>query len=203
MTLIGQYDSPFVRRVAVTMTLYGMAFERDLLSVYGNFEELMKFNPLGRVPALRLDDGEVIVDSQMILDHLDLQAGPERALTPSSGAARRAVLRRMTMALGAVEKAIALRGELYRRREGSQDETVTTRMETQIASSLRWLEEQAPSPWFNDTMQQDDISTAVVVTFLVNKPPYLFDAERYPRLAALRATAESLPAFQAAPYEPD
>tara|TARA_R110002167_G_scaffold145563_2_gene336523 strand:- start:283 stop:894 length:612 start_codon:yes stop_codon:yes gene_type:complete len=203
MLLIGQYDSPFVRRVAVTMTHYGIAFERDVLSVFGNFEDVLKFNPLGRVPALRLDDGEMIVDSQMILDHLDLEVGPERALTPPDGAARRAVLRRTTVALGAVEKAIALRGELYRRREGSQDDSIVARLRTQIASALSWLEKQVASPWFETDMRQDDIASAVVVTFLMKKPPYLLDPTSYPRLAMLAATAEALSAFRAAPFEAD
>lgn len=203
MLLIGQYDSPFVRRVAVTMAHYGIGFERAVLSVFGDFEEVSKINPLGRVPALRLDDGEVLVDSQMIIDHLDLTVGPERALTPADGSARRAVQRRMTVALGAVEKAIALRGELYRRREGSQDEAEIARMRSQIASALTWLEAQAPDPWYDTELRQDDLSTAVAVTFLVNKPPYLFDAKQFPLLEKLRARAEALPAFKAAPFEPD
>lgn len=203
MLLIGQYDSPFVRRTAVTLTCYGIEFERTVLSVFADFEEVRNINPLGRVPALRLEDGEVIVDSQMIIDHLDLTVGPERALTPPAGPERRAVQRRLTMALGAAEKAIALRQELYRRRDGSQDDAVVQRMTTQVASSLDWLEAQAPSPWFGETLRQDDLTTAIVVTFLVNKPPYLFDVQRHPRLDLLRATAEALPAFRAAPFEPD
>lgn len=202
MLLIGQYDSPFVRRVAVTMQHYGIAFEREILSVFGDFEDVSKINPLGRVPALKLDDGDVIVDSQMIVDHLDLSVGPEKALTPPDGPDRRAVQRRMTVALGAVEKTIALRGELYRRREGSQDESEITRMRRQVGSALDWLEAQAPSPWFDGSLRQDDLSTAIVITFLINKPPYLFDNTKYPLLANLRAKAENLPAFQAAPFEP-
>jgi len=46
MTLIGQMDSPFVRRVAVTMATYGLRFELNPLSVYGDFEALRRVNSL-------------------------------------------------------------------------------------------------------------------------------------------------------------
>ena len=60
MILIGQYDSPFVRRVAISLHHFGLAFDREVMSVFGDFDELTRQNPLGRVPALRLDDGEVL-----------------------------------------------------------------------------------------------------------------------------------------------
>ena len=44
-------------------------------------------NPLMRVPALVLDDGETLIDSTEILDHLDQVVGPERALLPAAGKA--------------------------------------------------------------------------------------------------------------------
>ena len=47
--------------------------------------ELAKFNPIARVPALQLADGEMLIDSAAILDYLDGLAGPERALTPAAG----------------------------------------------------------------------------------------------------------------------
>jgi glutathione S-transferase len=82
MLLVGQLDSPFVRRVAVSMTLLGRPFERDRSSVFSNFEDVSRINPLGRVPALVLDDGTVLLDSTAILDCLDSKVGPERALMP-------------------------------------------------------------------------------------------------------------------------
>jgi glutathione S-transferase len=82
MLLVGQLDSPFVRRVAVSMTCLGRPFERDRSSVFRDFEDVSRINPLGRVPALVLDDGTVLVDSTAILDWLDGEVGPERAPMP-------------------------------------------------------------------------------------------------------------------------
>ena len=127
MILIGQYDSPFVRRVVVTLQNYDMPFERQVLSVYGDFERMLAVNPLGKVPALRLNSGEVVFDSQMIIDHLDEAAGPERALTPPGGDQRRQVLRRIAVALGMAEGAVALPVELFRRAPGTADPAWSSR----------------------------------------------------------------------------
>ncbi|HHV70750.1 MAG TPA: glutathione S-transferase family protein, partial [Ochrobactrum intermedium] len=71
MILIGQYDSPFVRRVAIAMRLYGLPFEHKPWSTFGDRDRLAEFNPLSRVPTLVLDDGEVVIESAAILDYLD------------------------------------------------------------------------------------------------------------------------------------
>ena len=92
LLLVGQYDSPFVRRVAVTLHLYGFDFDRRVLSVFDDFASVLTENPLGKVPMLRLTDGdgvaEPLFDSQIIVDCLDEWAGPERSLTPGCGSAR-------------------------------------------------------------------------------------------------------------------
>ena len=85
MILIGQYDSPFVRRVAIAMRLYGMAFEHRPWSTFGDAQRIAAFNPLRRVPTLVLDEGDVLVDSVSILDHLDEVAGPAKALIANRG----------------------------------------------------------------------------------------------------------------------
>ena len=61
-------------------------------------------NALGRIPALVLDSGEVLLDSAAIIDHLDATYGGERALTPPAGAERRAVLRVAALMMGACDK---------------------------------------------------------------------------------------------------
>ena len=207
MILIGQYDSPFVRRVAVTLQYYDMPFKRRVISVYGDFERMLAVNPLGKVPALLLDSGEVLFDSQMILDHLDEAAGPERALTPPRGAARRRVLRRVAVGLGLAEKAVALRVELFRRKPGTTDPAWAERLEQQILNSLRWLEGESPAareaagPWFSGSrLMQDDVTAAVAHSFLVNKLPDLLARQACPLLEGLAARCEALPCFQAVPF---
>src|SRR3984893_13538474 len=99
--LYGRYASPFVRRVAVTLQLYHLAYRHMPMMPFGpDKAELAKFNPIARVPALQLPDGEMLIDSAVILDYLDGLVGPERALTPAAGQARRGVLTLLAVAHG-------------------------------------------------------------------------------------------------------
>ena len=71
MILIGQYDSPFVRRVAIALRMYGLPFEHRPWSTFGDADKLAPFNPLRRVPTLVLDSGEALIESAAMLDYLD------------------------------------------------------------------------------------------------------------------------------------
>jgi glutathione S-transferase len=106
MLLIGVNRSPFTRRVAITLKIYDMPFEQRPLSGFGNRAEMRASNPLGRIPALVLDDGETLIDSGAIVDHLDEVMGRDRALTPAAGADRRAVLKVTALMMGACEKGL-------------------------------------------------------------------------------------------------
>src|SRR5262249_51903411 len=89
MILVGQYDSPYVRRVAVSLRVLGFDYEQDTRSVFGDFESMRQTNPLSRIPSLVVEDGEVLIDSAAILDWLDEIVGPARALLPPAGPERR------------------------------------------------------------------------------------------------------------------
>lgn len=106
MQLIGVNRSPYTRRVAITLKLYGIPFEQRDLSGFGNRVDVRAANPLGRIPALVLDDGETLIDSGAIIDHLDQAYGGARPLTPPSGADRRAVLRIAALMMGACDKGL-------------------------------------------------------------------------------------------------
>jgi glutathione S-transferase len=100
MILVGQYDSPYVRRVAVSLRVLGFAYEHDRRSVFADFDAMRAVNPLGRIPSLILDDGEVLIDSAAILDWLDQSVGPECALILPAGAGRRRALKLIALATG-------------------------------------------------------------------------------------------------------
>src|ERR1700689_423412 len=108
LVLYGRYASPFVRRVAVTLQLYGEDYQHVPLMPFGpDKAQLAKFNPIARVPALRLDDGERLIDSTVILDYLDSLAAGDRPLPPAAGPARRRVMTLLAVALGSAEKLVA------------------------------------------------------------------------------------------------
>src|SRR5262245_64777269 len=104
MQLIGVNRSPYTRRVAITLKLYGVPFEQRDISGFGNRTEVRLANPLGRIPALVLDDDETLIDSGAIIDHLDQTYGGDEPLTPASGPQRRVVLKVAGLLLGACDK---------------------------------------------------------------------------------------------------
>ncbi len=117
MFLIGQYDSPFVRRTAIALRLYGLPFEHRPWSTFGDAEKVATFNPVQRVPTLVLDDGEALIESGAILDYLDELVGPDKAMIARSGIERRRHLRIMALATGLADKAVSLVYERVLRKE--------------------------------------------------------------------------------------
>ena len=85
MILIGQYNSPFVRRVAIALRLYGSPFEHRPWSTFGDADKIAPYNPLRRVPTLVLDSGEALIESTAILDYLDELVGPDKAMIAERG----------------------------------------------------------------------------------------------------------------------
>ena len=73
MVLIGMLDSPYVRRVAICMKVLGIDFEHRPLSVFADFETLVKINPAVKVPTLITQDNQVLMDSTLIISVSDRQ----------------------------------------------------------------------------------------------------------------------------------
>jgi glutathione S-transferase len=196
MILIGQYDSPFVRRVAVAMKLYGLTYEHRPWSVWGNAEEIAAFNPLRRVPVLVLDDGLALVESAAILDALDDLAGADRALLPRTGPLRRQGLRIISLATGLADKAVVLLYEHVLRTEERRSSVWVSRCQAQIRDTLAVLEAERkarPTPWLlGDRVSHADIGLACVLRFAAEAHPTLYRPADWPALAAHAARAEDL-----------
>lgn len=198
MQLIGMFDSPYVRRVAVSLRLLGFAFEHRNWSVGKDLEQIKRYNPLGRVPALVLDDGEVLVESAAILDYLDEQVGPDRALLPARGEARRRALKLMAIATGAADKGVAQLYEGAFRPASMRHEPWVARCRSQMEEGLAELERVAAATrteWLlGAALTQADITVTAASTFL--HEALQLDAGRYPALTQRVARAEALPAFR-------
>jgi glutathione S-transferase len=212
MILIGMFDSPFVRRVAVSMRLLEIPFEHRNWSVGKDFDRIREFNPLGRVPTLVLDDGEALIESAAILDYLDDFVGPARALLPPSGRDRREALRAMSIAVGAAEKGVLQVYESVFRPEEKRHEPWVDRCRVQMHGALAELERLAAGRgdrWLvGERMTQADITAACVLTFLCDALG-AGTAGAHPGLAGLTERCERLPEFRgaklafAAPCQPN
>jgi glutathione S-transferase len=200
MILIGQYDSPFVRRVAVALHHYGFTYEHRPWSVWADADSLAKVNPLRRVPVLVLDSGETLVESSAILDALDDMVGPSRALLPPSADARRAGLRICALATGAADKAVSLLYEHVLRSGERRSQVWVDRCLAQISDTLDLLEKERAArggDFLLGTFSHADIALACALRFIGEAHPALADAARRPALAAHAARCEAMPAFGA------
>ena len=198
MFLIGMFDSPFVRRVAVSMNWLGIPFEHANWSVGADHAQISRHSPLGRVPTLVLDDETVLIDSSAILDYLDAMVGPERALMPSSGTPRREVMQLAALAVGAAEKGREQIYERVFRPTEKRHEPWLERCRRQMHGALGELERwraSHPRSWIaGEQLTQADITVTCCWTFLVES--VALNASLYPELARLVASCEVLPEFR-------
>jgi len=195
MILVGQYDSPYVRRVGISLRVLGFEYQHDTRSVFVDFDAMRKVNPLGRIPSLVLDSGETLIDSAAILDWLDETIGPERALLPRSGAARRTALRLIALATGAIDKAGAAAYERMVRPVALRWPDWIARCRTQAAGAIEAL---ARESWpASARLDEAQITTACMLRYVKMADPELMPPGRYPGLDALSERLEGRPEFRA------
>jgi glutathione S-transferase len=187
--LIGMYDSSYTRRVAIAMALYGLAFEHRAWSVGRDFDRIREYNPLGRAPTLVLDDGEVLTESSMMLDYLDDTVGPDRALMPATGRARRDAQRLVALATGAIDKAILIALERVFRPVEQHSQAWLTRCRVQVEAA------RGDAPWLvGEAMTHADIAVACYTTHLREAIP--LDLAPWPALRAHVDRCEAMDVFR-------
>lgn len=138
--------SPFARKVRIVALELGLAErieERVTLVAPGkeNAEYARDVNPLKRVPAMSLPDGSTLLDSSLICQYLDEQAGGQ--LVPAAGAQRWAVLNALAVANGMTELAVAMRYESFARPEEKRWAVWQSDQRERIVNALDWLEAHA------------------------------------------------------------
>jgi len=196
MILYGRYRSPFTRRVAISMRLLEVSYEHRAITTWTHWDDVRKVNPVGRIPALELDSGECLFDSGAILDYLDQVAGPTRSLVPMVEPQRREILRIVACAIGGLEKVVAALYERTMHPPVKVHQAWIDHNEAQARSAFAWLEALQPTPWLAGAkMSQADITTVVTYEFTHIVSPWLIEDRRYPKLSALRARCNELPAF--------
>lgn len=201
MQLIGMLDSPYVRRVAISLQLLKLPFEHRSLSVFRTFDQFRAINPVVKAPTLVCDDGTVLMDSTLILDYAEALAAP-RSLMPSALPQRQAALRTIGLALAACEKSVQLVYERNLRPPEKQHEPWAARVLAQMHAAYGELEAQlarqpvAERRWTGAA----EVATAVAWHFTERMLPATVKDAAYPNLRALSTRAEELPEFAAAPY---
>jgi glutathione S-transferase len=200
MQLIGYMDSPFVRRVAVSAQFLDLPYEHRELSIFRDFEEFRAINPLVKVPTLICDDGQVLVDSTLIIDYLEHIAG--KSLMPATDSDLIRALNIIGTSTVAMEKVAQLIYETRQRPEEVQYEPWIERLQTQLTGALDLMEESVGdgSSWlFGADVSQADLTAAIGWRFVQHILSDRIPADAYKGLAAFSARAEILPEFRACP----
>jgi glutathione S-transferase len=202
MLLIGQFDSPYVRRVGIALKLYGIPFLHEAYSVFRDAEKIAAYNPLRKVPTLVLDGGMVLSETFVCLEVIDERVAEEhperRLLLPRTGMMRREGLRIGALCSGACEKAVSL---VYDREVRQQSSPFwTERCQMQVRETLVSLEaacaKRLGTFLLDDAISHADIATACTLTFVVETGACPLDDLALPALRELGARCEQLPEFK-------
>jgi glutathione S-transferase len=168
MILIGRNLSPFVRRTATLMNLAGASYDSNPLAAATDADELAKFNPLRRVPALVLDNQDVIIDSHAIIDYILDTYDSEHVLCPATGEARRHLLYLSAVATGVMEKGVAAAYERNQRPPEFVYEPYRAKLLNQVYDGLAELERHAEGmTWlFGENPTLADVNAVVAYDFI-------------------------------------
>jgi glutathione S-transferase len=201
MKLIGMLDSPYVRRAAISAKCLGITLEHQSVSVFRHFEQFQQINPVVKAPTLVLDDGEVLMDSTLIIDYLETLA--KKSLMPAEPGQRLRALRLIGLALAASEKSVQLYYERNLRPAEIQFEPWVQRVEGQLKAAYSALErELEKQPLKTDgPIEQDGITLAVAWSFTNLVVPDQVSAAQFPRIAAFTKYAEELEVFVSTPID--
>ena len=109
MILRSAAPSPFVRKIHIAAGVLGLDGDIKIepADTVDPADSVRQQNPLGKIPALVLEDGTVLFDSRVILDYLDHRAGGGR-IVPSAAGARFAALRLQALADGLMDASVLL-----------------------------------------------------------------------------------------------
>jgi glutathione S-transferase len=197
MQLIGCWSSGFTRRIGITLKLLDLPFDHLNVDVFKRPEDVRPYSPMLKIPALVIDNGEVLLDSDSMVDYLHERVGPLRALIAISGAERRQALRIVGIATTVYEKFRAVEQEASRP-EALQMASVSDFYSAQALTGFEMLESVAKGRWLvGGALSQADIMTVVAYQAVSNSPLLAeVNARRFPKLAALSRHAMLLPAFE-------
>jgi glutathione S-transferase len=188
------YASPassFARKIRVLLLEKKVPHEVIMMNLWEP-NDYQTINPIGKVPALKLDDGRVLINSPVIADYVDGRY-PTPRFIPADADGRLEVRRWEAVADGAMDAAAVI---LYEKRfhdEAARSQAYMTRLRGKIDAGFAALETLLGNrPWLvGDSMSLVDLATACHMGFLTLRMPDVFPQERYPNLVRLWKTMEA------------
>lgn len=198
--LIGMMDSPYVRRVAISLELYGVEFESHPLSVFSSFDAFSRINPAVKAPTLVLDNGIRLMDSSLILAYFEGLASPARKLLPADPLAQASDLQTLGFILAAGEKAVQNVYEHKLRPAEKQHNPWIERITIQLLAACReWntLLENRPAAAVPD---QVAVTSTVIWAFIQSMIPHVVHAGDFTHIQSAAELYEAHAAFKKHPF---
>jgi glutathione S-transferase len=200
MKLIGMLDSPYVRRVAVALECLGVGFEHEPVSVFTTFEKFQRINPVVKAPTLVCADGEVIMDSSLILQFVETTMTGGRSLWPRDPVELQHDFRAVGLALAACEKSVQTVYERNLRPAAAQYEPWLSRVRGQLLAAYAGLEQEVQKrPAAFAGSSHASVTAAIVWRFTQSELASVVPAGQHPALAALSERMEGRPEFRKYP----
>jgi glutathione S-transferase len=199
-TVIGNYVSPYVRKVLVCMDIKGLSYEIDPIVPFTGDDRFAGLSPLRRIPVL-IEGDMVLNDSSVICQYLE-DRFPSPTLYPADITARAKArwleeycdTHLASLLIWKLFYQKAIRRHIFG--ETTDDEIVTKALEVEIPAALDYLESQLPPEGYVfGALSIADISMAAYFR-TASFVRYAIDAQRWPRMAALVERVQALPAFQ-------
>lgn len=194
MQLYGSNTSPYARKIRIAAIELGV-MDRITFTAFdvGTMQpELVKLNPLHKVPVLVTDDGRALFDSPVIAEWLDVTYGPR--LLPASGPARWSVLTIAALADGILDAAVPARAERLRPPEQQSAAAIEKNL-GKVARALDWLDQN--DSWHAGAPDLGQIGVGCAIGYLEFRMPDLAVLSTRPRLAAWNAGFSERPAMKA------
>jgi glutathione S-transferase len=194
MKLVGSKTSPYVRKVRVILAERALPFDFVEESAWSADTTVPRYNPLNKVPALVMDDGESIYDSRVICEYLDSISGA--GLLPSEPAQRARVRRYEALGDGIADAGIAV--FLERKRDAArQDASWIARQLDKVSAGMATLEAAlARGPYLGgDRPHMGDIACACALFWSEFRLPELGLRAKHPGIKAWAERMEARPAF--------
>lgn len=187
MKLIGSLTSPYVRKVRIVLGEKGIDHEFTNDPPFSPDTRVAQVNPLGKVPALIMDDGYILFDSRVIVEYLDDLNGPESGrLIPAVGPQRLRVKRWEALADGIIDACVAIYLE-RKRPESQQSQEWIERQQKKIDQGLQAVAaELGDKPWCEgESMTLADIVLGCAFGYLDARFPAVKWRDTYPNLVRL------------------
>ena len=176
--------SPFVRKCLVAATELGLRDKIELVSAAAHpvnrDKNVVARNPLGKIPTLVTDDGNVLYDSRVICEYLNEQG--DGHLIPRTGELRWAVLCEQALADGVMDAAVLTRYETFARPEALRWKDWITGQLEKVTSGLDALESRAAD--FGDRVDLGTIAFGCMLGYLDFRFPSLGWRDGRPNAAA-------------------